>query len=46
MTIQELIELVPEGGTLRITDDKQIPDDLVIDRDITIDINGHIITLG
>lgn len=40
-TIEEAIANVPDGGTLRLSDSTDLEEPLVLDRDITIDLNGN-----
>lgn len=40
-TIEEAIANVPDGGTLRLSNSTNLEEPLVLDRDITIDINGN-----
>lgn len=40
-TIEEAIANVPDGGTLRLSNSTDLEEPLVLDRDITIDLNGN-----
>ena len=42
-TVEDAIAAVPEGGTLQLGDDTTLPSSLVIDKNMTIDLNGNTI---
>ena len=44
MTLEKAVEAVADGGTIELTTDVQLEDQIVINKNVEIDLAGHVIT--